>query len=194
MGVISREDAIDFGLTGPNLRGSGVEYDLRKAHPYLVYDQIRVRGAGGHGRRLLRPLPVRMEEMRQSVRILHQCLDRLPGGRAGERRRTAKSCCRPRTSVLTSMEELIHHFINVTQGMNAPPGEIYFGARESQGRTGLLHPQQGRRHAAPAEDPLAFVCEPEHPAAAAARPHDQRHGGHPGLVRFCDGRVRPMKN
>ncbi len=87
VGVISRETAIDYGLTGPNLRGTGVDYDLRKAHPYLVYDQLQfdvpVGSVGDCYDRYL----VRMEEMRQSVRVLHQCLDHLPGGpdnQAGE--------------------------------------------------------------------------------------------------------------
>src|SRR5437762_5890380 len=80
IGVIPKEVAIDYGLTGPNLRGSGVEYDLRKAHPYLVYDRLRfdipVGSVGDCYDRYL----VRMEEMRQSVRLLRQCLDKLPGG------------------------------------------------------------------------------------------------------------------
>src|SRR5258706_319229 len=80
VGVISKETAIDYGLTGPNLRGSGVEHDLRKAQPYLVYDQLKfevpVGAAGDSYDRYL----VRIEEMRQSVKILRQCLDKLPGG------------------------------------------------------------------------------------------------------------------
>src|SRR5271155_5211371 len=80
IGVISREAAIDYGLTGPNLRGSGVEFDLRKAHPYLVYDQLEfdvpVGSVGDCYDRYL----VRLEEMRQSVHILRQCLDKIPGG------------------------------------------------------------------------------------------------------------------
>ena len=179
--------AIDYGLTGPNLRGSGVEHDLRKAQPYLVYDQLEFEVPVGSTGDCYDRYLVRMEEMRQSVRIVHQCLDKLPGGPVNVP--DGKIVLPPKDSVLTRMEELIHHFINVTQGVNAPPGEIYFGARESEGRTGLLHQQQGRRHAVPAEDPLALVCEPEHPVLAAAGPHDQRRGGHPGLVRFRDGRV-----
>ena len=95
IGVISKADAIDYGLSGPNLRGSGVDYDLRKAQPYLVYDQLKfdipVGSVGDCYDRYL----VRMEEMRQSVRILQQCLDQLPG-RAGEHARTARPSCRPR--------------------------------------------------------------------------------------------------
>jgi NADH-quinone oxidoreductase subunit D len=80
IGVLNKDVAIDYGITGPNLRGSGVDYDLRKAHPYLVYDLLKfdvpVGSVGDCYDRYL----VLMEEMRQSVRILHQCLDQLPGG------------------------------------------------------------------------------------------------------------------
>src|SRR5579862_8657630 len=80
VGVICKADAIDYGITGPNLRGSGVDFDMRKAHPYLVYDKLKfdipIGSVGDCYDRYL----VRMEEMRQSVRILHQCLDQLPGG------------------------------------------------------------------------------------------------------------------
>src|SRR5262245_53523697 len=138
IGVISREMAIDYGLSGPNLRGSGVEHDLRKAAPYLIYDQLQfdvpVGSVGdGYDRYL-----VRMEEMRQSVRILHQCLDQLPGGAdnpSGEPIHVpdGKTVLPLKHKVLTSMEELIHHFMLVTEGVNAPPGEIYFGAENPKG-------------------------------------------------------------
>ena len=148
VGVISREDAIDYGLTGPNLRSSGVDYDLRKAHPYLVYDQLQFdipRGSAGdcYDRYL-----VRMEEMRQSVRILRQCLDKLPGGpdnASGEPINIAdgKVVLPPKGKVMTSMEELIHQFILVTQGVNAPPGEIYFGAENPKGELGFYINSKG---------------------------------------------------
>src|SRR6202007_3290647 len=80
IGVISKADAIDYGLTGPNLRGSGVDYDLRKAHPYLVYDQLKFEIPVGSVGDCYDRYLVRMEEMRQSVRILKQCLDQLPDG------------------------------------------------------------------------------------------------------------------
>jgi NADH-quinone oxidoreductase subunit D len=148
VGVISKEDAIDYGLTGPNLRASGVDYDLRKAHPYLVYDQLQFdipRGSVGdcYDRYL-----VRMEEMRQSVRILRQCLDKLPGGAdnaAGEPINVAdgKVVLPPKQKVMTSMEELIHQFILVTQGVDAPPGEIYFGAENPKGELGFYINSKG---------------------------------------------------
>ena len=148
VGVISREDAIDYGLSGPNLRGSGVDYDLRKAHPYLVYDQLQFdipRGSVGdcYDRYL-----VRMEEMRQSVRILRQCLDKLPGGADNASGAPidvpdGKVVLPSKQKVMTSMEELIHQFILVTQGVNAPPGEIYFGAENPKGELGFYINSKG---------------------------------------------------
>jgi NADH-quinone oxidoreductase subunit D len=141
LGVISKADAIDYGLTGPNLRGSGVDYDLRKAHPYLVYDQLKfdvpVGSVGDCYDRYL----VRMEEMRQSVRILRQCLDQLPGGPVSIP--NGKTVLPPKEKVLTKMEELIHQFILVTQGENAPPGEIYFSAENPKGELGFYINSRG---------------------------------------------------
>jgi len=135
VGVISREDAIDFGLSGPNMRGSGVDHDLRKAQPYLVYDQLEFDvPVGAEGDSYDRYL-VRMEEMRQSVRIVRQCLDKLPDGPVNIA--DGKIALPPKARVLTRMEELIHHFLNVTQGVNAPPGEIYFGHENPKGELGF---------------------------------------------------------
>ncbi|MCI0363038.1 MAG: NADH-quinone oxidoreductase subunit D, partial [Phycisphaerales bacterium] len=80
VGVLPKEMAIDYGVTGPNLRGSGVDYDLRKAHPYLVYDQLQFDVPVGTVGDCYDRYLVRMEEMRQSVRIVRQCLARLPDG------------------------------------------------------------------------------------------------------------------
>jgi NADH-quinone oxidoreductase subunit D len=141
IGVISKQDAIDYGLSGPNLRGSGVEYDLRKAHPYLVYGQMKFDiPAGSVGDCYDRYL-VRMEEMRQSVRILQQCLDQLPDGPVSIP--NGKTVLPPKEKVLTKMEELIHQFILVTQGENAPPGEIYFGAENPKGELGFYINSKG---------------------------------------------------
>jgi NADH-quinone oxidoreductase subunit D len=141
IGTISREEAIDYGLSGPNLRGSGVEHDLRKAQPYLVYDQLQfdvpVGAAGDAYDRYL----VRIEEMRQSVRLLRQCLDKLPGGPVNIA--DGKIALPQKDRVLTRMEELIHHFINVTQGVNAPPGEVYFGHENPKGELGFYINSKG---------------------------------------------------
>lgn len=141
IGVISKEDAIDYGMTGPNLRGSGVDYDLRKAHPYLCYADLEFdipRGSVGdcYDRYL-----VRMEEMRQSVRIIRQCLDKLPDGPINVP--DGKVVLPKKEKVLTSMEELIHQFMIVTQGVNAPVGEIYFGAENPKGELGFYINSKG---------------------------------------------------
>ena len=151
VGVISKDEAIDYGLTGPNLRGSGVEHDLRKAHPYLVYDQLKFECRSAPPAIATTATWCAWRKCARACASLHQCLDQLPGGPVNVP--DGKIALPPKDRVLTRMEELIHHFINVTQGVNAPPGEIYFGARKPEGRIGLLHQQQGRRHAPPAEDP-----------------------------------------
>jgi NADH-quinone oxidoreductase subunit D len=148
IGVISREMAVDYGLTGPNLRGSGVDYDVRKATPYLCYKDLEfdipVGATGDSYDRYL----VRMEEMRQSVRILRQCLDRIPGGpdNAGKEPvnvADGKIVLPKKDKVLTSMEELIHQFMLVTQGVNCPPGEVYFGAENPKGELGFYINSRG---------------------------------------------------
>jgi NADH-quinone oxidoreductase subunit D len=149
IGFITREVAIDYGLTGPNLRGSGVEFDLRKAHPYLVYDQLEFEIPTGSVGDCYDRYMVRMEEMRQSVHILRQCLDKIPGGAdnaTGEPIDVAdgKIFLPTKKKVLTSMEELIHQFILVTEGPNAPPGEVYFGAENPKGELGFyIHSKGG---------------------------------------------------
>jgi NADH-quinone oxidoreductase subunit D len=82
-----------------------------------------------------------IEEMRQSVRILHQCLDKLPGGPVNVS--DTKIVLPPKQRVLTKMEELIHHFINVTQGINAPPGEVYFAHENPKGELGFYINSKG---------------------------------------------------
>jgi NADH-quinone oxidoreductase subunit D len=135
VGVITREEAIDFGLTGPNLRGSNIEYDLRKAHPYLVYDQLDFDIPYGEIGDCYDRYLIRMEEMRQSVRILDQCIAKLPNGPVNLD--DGKIVMPHKQKVLSSMEELIHQFMLVTQGQNAPAGEVYFGAENPKGELGF---------------------------------------------------------
>jgi NADH-quinone oxidoreductase subunit D len=142
LGVISPEDAIDFGITGPILRGSGVDHDVRKANPYLDYQtydfDVPVGTVGDAYDRYL----VRMEEMRQSVAILRQVIDRLPSGPITVE--DPKNLPPRKPEVLMKMEELIHHFIIHTEGVNAPPGEIYFGAENPKGELGFyIHSKGG---------------------------------------------------
>lgn len=135
VGVITKDRAIAYALSGPNLRGSGVEHDLRRKHPYLDYEEydfeIPIGSAGDAYDRYL----VRIEEMRQSVRILHQVIDKMPDGPINIA--DWKNTLPPKSRVMTKMEELIHHFIVVTEGLNAPPGEVYFGAENPKGELGF---------------------------------------------------------
>jgi NADH-quinone oxidoreductase subunit D len=142
VGVISREDAIDYGLTGPNLRASGVDYDVRRARPYLIYDELAFEVPLGSVGDCYDRYLVRMEEIRQSVRILEQCLNHMPDGPVNLA--DGKTVLPPKHKVLTSMEELIHHFMLVTQGVDAPPGQIYFGAENPKGELGFyIHSRGG---------------------------------------------------
>jgi NADH-quinone oxidoreductase subunit D len=135
IGVISKADAIGYGLTGPNLRGSGVEHDIRKAHPYLDYDKYEFDVPVGTKGDCYDRYLVRMEEMRQSVRILRQVFATLPEGPINVA--DAKGLLPKKEKVLMKMEELIHHFIISTQGIDAPAGEVYFAAENPKGELGF---------------------------------------------------------
>jgi NADH-quinone oxidoreductase subunit D len=142
IGVISKEDALAYAISGPNLRGSGVEHDLRRAEPYLDYQNfdfdVPVGTVGDAYDRYL----VRMEEVRQSVRILEQVIDKMPSGPINYV--DPKQTLPPKEAVLTKMEELIHHFILVTEGVDAPPGEVYFAAENPKGELGFyIHSKGG---------------------------------------------------
>jgi len=133
--VISAEDAINFGLTGPVLRGSGVKYDIRKVEPYAAYDQVEWDvPLGKHGDTYDRYW-VRMQEMRQSARIIRQCLDKLPQGPILTE--NAGVVLPPKEKVMRDMESLIHHFIIVTHGIRVPKGEVYIGTEVPKGELGF---------------------------------------------------------
>jgi len=149
LAVVSKEMAINYGLSGPNLRGSGVDWDLRKNQPYLCYADLEFDVALGSVGDCYDRYLVRMEEMRQSVRILRQCLQQIPGGWANEAHEPVsipdgKITLPPKQKVLSSMEELIHQFMLVTEGVNCPPGEIYFGHENPKGELGFyIHSRGG---------------------------------------------------
>ena len=141
IGVISAATALDFGLTGPNLRGSGHDYDVRKYFPYLGYETYDFEVPIGQAGDCYDRFAVRREEMRQSVRILLQAVEKMPGGPWIVD--DPKNVLPPKDKVLTKMEELIHQFIVVTQGPDAPPGEVYFGAENPKGELGFYLNSRG---------------------------------------------------
>ena len=135
VGVIGREDAIDFGLSGPNLRGSGVDHDVRKSNPYMIYDRFDFEIPIGSKGDAYDRYVIRILEMRESVNIIRQCLKDIPEGPINID--DGKIVLAPKEKVMTHMEELIHQFMLVTQGQNAPAGEVYFGAENPKGELGF---------------------------------------------------------
>jgi NADH-quinone oxidoreductase subunit D len=137
IGVIPPERALQLGLTGPMLRGSGVEWDLRKKQPYEVYDRLDFDIPVGVNGDCYDRYLVRMEEMRQSARIIKQCVDWLranPGPVISDNHKVAPPS---REKMKGSMEELIHHFKLFTEGMHVPPGEVYAGIEHAKGEFGV---------------------------------------------------------
>ena len=135
IGVISAEEAIDLGFTGPMLRASGVAWDLRKAQPYEVYDRMDFDiPVGRHGDCFDRYL-VRMVEMRESLKIMRQCIDQMPGGPV--KLRDQKVVPPSRAELKRSMEALIHHFKLYTEGFHVPAGETYAAVEAPKGEFGV---------------------------------------------------------
>ncbi len=131
IGIVSKEEALDWGFTGPMLRGSGVAWDLRKSQPYEVYDRmdfdVPVGLTGDCWARYL----IRMEEMRQSLRIIRQCIKEMPEGPV--RLQDRKIAPPPRGEMKRSMESLIHHFKLFTEGFHVPAGETYTAIEAPKG-------------------------------------------------------------
>lgn len=141
IGVLSREDALSWGITGPMARASGVNHDLRKSMPYSGYEQydfdIPTHTDGDTYARYL----VRMEEMRQSLRIVEQGLDKLPLGPVRSNNR--KYVPPPRSELSTSMEAVIHHFKLWTEGFSPPKGSVYVGVESPRGELGCYMESDG---------------------------------------------------
>jgi NADH dehydrogenase I D subunit len=135
IGTIGAEEAVNFGLTGPNLRASGVPYDVRKARPYLGYEEYDFDvPVGTHGDTYDRYL-VRIEEMRQSVRIIEQAMDRLPGGPINIDDPTV--ILPPKSESMASIDSMISHFKLVMEGLRVPAGEVWYSIEASKGELGF---------------------------------------------------------
>ncbi|MDO8283086.1 MAG: NADH dehydrogenase (quinone) subunit D [Thermodesulfovibrionia bacterium] len=136
IGVISAEEAVDWGLSGPTLRGSGVAYDVRKFMPYGVYDKLTWEVPVGKNGDIYDRYRVRMEEFRQSNSIIKQCIDQMPAGPilADE----PKFVLPAKEKVLEDMEHMVHQFILMTKGpQTAPKGEIYVATEAPKGELGF---------------------------------------------------------
>ena len=136
VGIISAEDAINWGFSGPALRGSGVPYDVRKFSPYGVYDQVEWEVPTGKNGDVYDRYRVRMEEFRQSISIIRQCINKIPDGPIIAD--APKFTLPAKDRVLSDMEHLIHHFVLITKGpQTAPEGELYVSTETPKGELGF---------------------------------------------------------
>lgn len=143
IGVISAEEAINWGLTGATLRGSGVNYDVRKFAPYDAYDKVEFDVPIGTRGDVYDRYRCRMEELRQSNRIIKQCLEQLPRGPilAPD---APKFTLPPKQKILNDMEAMIHQFVLITKGpMSAPRGEVYVATEVPKGELGYYFVSDG---------------------------------------------------
>jgi NADH-quinone oxidoreductase subunit D len=134
VGVLTAADALGYGCTGPLLRGAGVSYDVRKAFPYSGYEQYDFEVPLGQRGDSFDRYVIRMEEMRQSRRIILQALDRLPDGPVLVDDR--KIALPPRDELVRSMEAVIHQFKLVSEGLHPPVGEVYAAVESPRGEKG----------------------------------------------------------
>ncbi|MBT7526918.1 MAG: NADH-quinone oxidoreductase subunit D [Rhodospirillales bacterium] len=135
IGVVSARDAIDWGFTGPMLRGSDTPWDLRKSQPYDVYDRVDFAVPVGKTGDCYARYLVRMDEMRESIKIIRQCIADMPGGpvMVDDQKITPPS----RAEMKHSMEALIHHFKLFTEGYHVPEGEAYSAVEAPKGEFGV---------------------------------------------------------
>merc|ERR1711976_242523 len=135
VGIISAEDALNYGFSGVMLRGSGIKWDLRKTQPYDAYDKVEFDIPIGDKGDCYDRYLIRMEEMRQSLRIMHQCLNKMPPGDI--KTDDAKVAPPKRAEMKNSMEALIHHFKLYSEGYNVPPGSTYTAIEAPKGEFGV---------------------------------------------------------
>tara|TARA_R110002074_G_scaffold161136_8_gene318703 strand:+ start:931 stop:2163 length:1233 start_codon:yes stop_codon:yes gene_type:complete len=133
--TVSKDDAVRWGFSGPVLRGSGVAWDLRKSQPYDVYDRMDFEVPVGTKGDCYDRFMVRVEEVRQSARIMRQCLNEMPDGPVSS---TDRKIVPPkRAEMKQSMEALIHHFKLYTEGFHVPAGEVYVATESPKGEFGV---------------------------------------------------------
>jgi NADH-quinone oxidoreductase subunit D len=141
VGYISAEDAIDWGLSGPCLRGSGVDIDIRRANPYTGYENYDFEVPVEQGGDVWARYMVRMREMKESHKISVQALQRL---KPGPTKADAPKVVLPeREAMKTHMDALIHHFLIVAEGFNVPEGEVYHAIEASKGELGVYMKSNG---------------------------------------------------
>ena len=136
IGIISKDDAVAWGFTGPCIRASGVAWDLRKSQPYDAYDRMDFNVIVSNDGDCYARFMVRMDEMRESVKIIRQCAAQMPAGRHATLDR--KVSPPSRSEMKRSMEALIHHFKLYTEGLHVPAGEAYVATESPKGEFGIF--------------------------------------------------------
>lgn len=166
VGILKADDALRLGVTGPRLRAAGVDWDIRKAHPYCGYEKYDFVVPVGQNSDIFDSYRVRMEEMRQSMRLIEQVLISMPDGPTNAD--NPKIVLPPKERVFSDMEALIHHFILVTRGFPVPPGEAYASIESPKGELGFYVAADGsekpyRVRVRPPSfynlNALPFICE-----------------------------------
>lgn len=136
IGIISAKDALDWGFSGVMLRGSGIPWDLRKTQPYEIYDQLEFEIPQGTNGDCYDRYLIRIEEMRQSIKIINQVINQMPTGLI---KNTNHKIINPtRIEIKNSMESLIHHFKYYTEGFKVPSGETYVTIEAPKGEFGVF--------------------------------------------------------
>ena len=168
IGVVSAEQAMDWGFTGPNLRASGVAWDLRKSQPYAVYDEMDFDIPVGKNGDCYDRYMIRIFEMYESLKIIQQAIEKMPKGpvRTEERKVAAP----PRAEMKRSMEALIHHFKLFTEGFHVPAGETYSVVEAPKGEFGVYLVSDGTNK--------AYRCKIRAPAFAHLQGTDFMSKGH----------------
>ncbi len=168
IGVVSPEECYDLGFSGPMLRGSGVPWDLRRAQPYECYADLDFEIPVGKNGDCFDRYLVRIEEMRQSLRIMEQCVERMPDGPVSVENN--KVTPPKRGEMKRSMEALIHHFKLYTEGYHVPPGETYTAVEAPKGELGVYLVADGSNR--------PYKCKIRAPGFAHLQAMDHMSRGH----------------
>ena len=188
--IISAEDAVSFGLSGPTLRGSGVDYDLRKAEPYSAYPKCEFSVPLGKNGDTYDRYWIRVQELYESVKIIRQCLEQMQDGPI--------MADVPSVDVAAEATSLYESGIHdpaiqaLLAGLRRPSGRDLLRDRSAQGRAGILHRQHGRRKTLPPENSRPLVYSHGRIRPYVQRLHDLRCGHDLRNLRHCDGGVRSV--
>ena len=190
VGVITTEQALSLGVTGPILRSTGFAWDLRTAQPYLAYDEVDFDVIYTENGDCFDRYRIRLYEIAESIKIVRQCVEKMPRG--DYRVQDKKVTPPPRARINESMEALIHHFKLFTEGFRVPAGETYVVDRVAARRDRLLPRRRRHREAGPPAHPRSVLLQPRRDGADDGGPAGRRRGRGDLERRPDHGRGRPV--